>query len=161
MKTQIFYFSGTGNSLYIAKKLSEKIPDSEMIPIINSLNNNKFHIKADKIGFVFPIHAFAMPIAMQQFLKNVNINNKPYIFAVATRGGSPCNVFKNINKMLEKKGQNLKAQFFINMPNNYIPIFDMASKAQLAEINKETEKRIEYIKNVVLDSKDSKERDPH
>ncbi|MDD3656088.1 MAG: hypothetical protein PHI72_04895 [Atribacterota bacterium] len=37
MKTEIYYFSGTGNSLYMARELQKKIPNSSLIPIIRLL----------------------------------------------------------------------------------------------------------------------------
>ena len=34
MSTEIYYFSGTGNSLFIAKELQKRLPDSMLIPIV-------------------------------------------------------------------------------------------------------------------------------
>lgn len=33
MKSTIYYFSGTGNSLIIARNLNKKLGDSELVPI--------------------------------------------------------------------------------------------------------------------------------
>ncbi|PRR81873.1 hypothetical protein [Clostridium vincentii] len=51
----IFYFSATGNSLYISKKLHED-QGKELINIAHAFNNNRFCYeleKDEKVGFVF------------------------------------------------------------------------------------------------------------
>ncbi|MDF2504110.1 EFR1 family ferrodoxin [Clostridium sp.] len=161
MKTQIFYFSGTGNSLYIAKELAKEISNTTLQPIISVLSMDKIVIEAEKIGFVFPIHAFSIPEPVKQFLKRVNIKTNSYIFAVATRGGSPCRVFKEIDKILEKKDKKLDAQFFINMPNNYLPIFEVAPQEEILKLQGETKDRIGFIKDIIINNKESKEKDSH
>ena len=37
MNTEIYYFSGTGNSLFVAKELQKRLTDSNLIPIIGLL----------------------------------------------------------------------------------------------------------------------------
>lgn len=66
MTTEIYYFSGTGNSLYVARELQKRIPDSTLVPIAALLNacskvkvgederDKKIETTADTIGFVFP-----------------------------------------------------------------------------------------------------------
>jgi flavodoxin len=42
MGTEIYYFSGTGNSLYVARELQKRVPEAELIPIVSLLKNNQF-----------------------------------------------------------------------------------------------------------------------
>jgi len=37
MNTEIYYFSGTGNSLHVAKELQKRIPETNLIPIVSLL----------------------------------------------------------------------------------------------------------------------------
>lgn len=46
---KILYFTATGNSLAVAKKLG-----GELISIPQAIKNNQYEIKDDVIGFVFP-----------------------------------------------------------------------------------------------------------
>jgi flavodoxin len=39
MKTEIYFFSGTGNSFFVAKKLTEKIGNSKLIAISNIIHH--------------------------------------------------------------------------------------------------------------------------
>ena len=56
----IFYFSGTGNSKWIANHLSKEQKE-ELVFIPDALKNGalEFSLQADeKIGFVFPIYSW-------------------------------------------------------------------------------------------------------
>jgi flavodoxin len=37
MSTAIYYFSGTGNSLHVARELQQRLPESRLIPIVRLL----------------------------------------------------------------------------------------------------------------------------
>jgi flavodoxin len=39
-KVEIYYFTGSGNSLYVAKELQARIPGSDLIPIVSLLNKD-------------------------------------------------------------------------------------------------------------------------
>ena len=56
MSTEIYYFSGTGNSLHVARELQKRIPETNLIPIVSLLNNNVIETNGETVGFVFPIH---------------------------------------------------------------------------------------------------------
>ncbi len=161
MKTQIFYFSGTGNSLYIARELQRKLPDSTVVPIIDALNTDKIEVTGDVVGFVFPIHAFTLPIPVKKFLERVHLNSASYIFAIATRGGSPCRIFTDIDKILKKKGKSLDSRFFINMPNNYIPVLEAPTQAEIKRLEAEAEKKLEIIQAAIVNRRKEQEKDPN
>ena len=55
MKNYIFYFSGTGNSLYTAKLVSSKLENTELINIAKQIDTGYEVEKADTIGFVIPV----------------------------------------------------------------------------------------------------------
>ena len=50
---EIYYFSGTGNSLYIAKKIKESFIDCNLIPIENISRFEKINQKYKKVEFIF------------------------------------------------------------------------------------------------------------
>lgn len=55
IKRIIFYFSATGNSLYVANQL--KGGDGEALSIPQLMKNKEFDFEAEEIGFVYPIYA--------------------------------------------------------------------------------------------------------
>jgi len=71
MKTDVYYFSGTGNSLWVAQKISKKIENSELIPIPKVVNK-KEGIKGEIIGIVCPIYMDNIPLIVADFIKIVS-----------------------------------------------------------------------------------------
>jgi ferredoxin len=119
MSTEIYYYSGTGNSLYVARELQRRIPESNLIPIVRLLCNDTVKTGADTVGFVFPNFCLTIPIPMHEFLKKVELTSAQYLFAICTRGGSQTEAFDYANIMLNRQGKRLHAQLDINMPWNY------------------------------------------
>lgn len=118
ISTEIFYFSGTGNSLFIAKEVSKGIPNSIITPIVACVAQNKCKSDAEVIGLVFPVHALTIPILVHIFLRKLEIRNAKYIFSIATREGTVFKGFKRINSILRRKKKELHSTFIINMCGN-------------------------------------------
>lgn len=82
-KRIIFYFSATGNSLYVANQL--KSADGEALSIPQLMKNGEFDFEAEEIGFVYPIYMHIPPFMVQQFIAMANLK-ADYFFAVPTYG---------------------------------------------------------------------------
>jgi flavodoxin len=54
MNTEIYYVSGTGNSLHVARELRKRTPEAKLTPIVRLLHQDIIKTGADTIGFVFP-----------------------------------------------------------------------------------------------------------
>lgn len=161
MGIEIYYFSGTGNSMYIAKELQKKIPTSKITPIVSSLRNKNNKTVAKTVGFVFPIHYLAIPKPVKDFIKNINVDSAGYIFAIATRLGTPHTAFTEIDNMLKKKGRRLDAHFNLTMASND-PKYDSYQSPTEDEIKKyETvfDKELEIIYENIKKQKVSREKD--
>lgn len=160
-KTEIYYFSGTGNSLYIARQLQGKIPESKLIPITKLLNNKTIDIDADSVGFVFPIHGMTIPVPVKKFLKKINLKSGKYIFAIATRAGTKCSAFNKINRMLKKQNKILNAHFILNMASNDPKFADYkpATKKELSEIETNINTRLYSIAKIIINKEISQEKD--
>lgn len=150
----IFYFTGTGNSGYIATELAKNTND-EIISIPELINNNErleFTLKDNEnIGFIFPIYAWAPPSMVIKFIEDIKFNNirDNYIFAVATCGANIGNGMKMIEKSLKDNNLYLNSGFSIAMPNNYIIMGDVDSKEEENEKLKEAKKKASEISNVI------------
>ncbi len=83
MKTTIYYFSATGNTLSVAKKLQGMMEDVELVSIADALANVKV-IEAQKIGFLFPIYAWGMPRIVSEFIDQLRFGHIHYCFSIST-----------------------------------------------------------------------------
>lgn len=61
----IFYFTGTGNSLYIAKQI-----EASPISIPQVIHEEKQEYSAESIGIVAPVYGHEVPPMVKEFLKN-------------------------------------------------------------------------------------------
>lgn len=135
-KVEIYYFSGTGNSLHVAKELQKRMPETKLIPIISLLNEDVIETKGETIGFVFPIYLSSLPVPVRRFLKKINLKPTQYIFAITTNCGYPGKVNIHLEKLLKKRGKSIDAYFTLKMmgnsPKGVMPSFmivqDWASK---------------------------------
>lgn len=160
MSTEIYYFSGTGNSLYVARELQKRIPDSTLIPIVSLLNKTDIHTNGKSVGIVFPVHAITIPIAVKRFLKKIDMNSAEYIFAIATRGGTIFRGFKIIDKLLKKK-KHLNSHFILNMCMNdpREKQYKSPDEAEISKLESVVQERLDSIQSIVADRKTCCEKD--
>lgn len=131
----IFYFSGTGNSRWIANQLSKE-QHEDLIFIPDAMKNGTldFSLRADeKIGFVFPVYSWAPPVMVLQFIKQLTLCGymDQYMFFVCSCGDDTGLTKDVLVAALAAKGWGCDAGFSVIMPNNYVlfPGFDVDSKA--------------------------------
>lgn len=63
----IFYFTGTGNSLYVAKELNEN-----HISIPQVIRQEPLVFTADSIGIVCPVYGHEMPKMVKEFIRRAS-----------------------------------------------------------------------------------------
>lgn len=114
---EIYYFSGTGNSLAVARDLAEKIR-AKLIPIASCIERKEIIPHADTIGIVFPVYYGNLPVIIKKFAQKLDNIDDTYIFAVCTYGGGTGNSFQSLSQILKSRGGNLSAQFGVHMPQN-------------------------------------------
>ncbi|MCP3965025.1 MAG: hypothetical protein GY750_10505 [Lentisphaerae bacterium] len=121
MKRVIYYFSGTGNTLALAKQLSKKLNGCDLVAV-NSIKEKTINPQADVIGLMFPVYAFNMPRIFQAFVKNkLQISDGAYVFAVSNFASMEFGALSKIKKLIRSKGHKLNMAAGIKMPSNYIP----------------------------------------
>lgn len=122
MNSSIYFFSGTGNSLFVAKNLASKL-DAQCFNIARILKEKEVNLDADILGFVFPVYAYTYPKVLDAFIKKARVLSKPkYVFIIVTYGSTPGRAAHKFAKRLKK----LFRADYINgvlMPENYVPIF--------------------------------------
>jgi len=141
----IYYFSGTGNSLWVAKKLGE-IFEQDIINIA-SVSDDVVECSDSLIGFVFPTYMMDIPWFVKQFLLKLKISGKSYCFAVSTsNNGKSGFSAKNIDSALQKNGAKLDAHFDFQMPGNCIESSQNSNEKRLAQAPERVNRIAEEIK---------------
>ena len=120
--TKIYYFSGTGNSLWSAKKIAQSIGDCGLFNIGVEARKENLIIEADAVVVVFPSYGYGLPVIVRRFVKNA-VFKTPYIASFVTYGSSPGGTLGELRRLLRKKGAG--KLFFGNIPavENYLAMF--------------------------------------
>ena len=144
---KILYFSATGNSLYIAKSIG-----GELNPIPQMVKEGTYEFTDEKIGIVFPLHAWSVPPYVVDFLKKATFNCE-YLFAVVTYGIYSGAVAKHLSDIADEAGFRFSYIGRIKMVDNYLPTFDM-EKEIAKEPKKKIELQLETVKSDITASKE-------
>lgn len=157
----IFYFSGTGNSKWIAKELSQFQGESLISiskELIHKKNQLRYELKGDeKIGFVFPVYSWGPPQIVLDFIRQIEFLNYQgqYCFFVCSCGDDTGQTKKVFLKAIHSKGWECYSGFSVIMPNNYVLMkgFDTDSKDLEQKKLREAIPRLEYINKLIDEQK--------
>lgn len=119
----ILYFTGTGNSRWVAERLAEATHDAAIFSIADCLKRGALPeglADAEKVGVVFPIHSWYAPRVVVDFLVGLRLPRCRYRYAVCTCGDD---VGKGMSRLA--KHFPLDAAWSVAMPNTYIPMFNL------------------------------------
>ncbi|MDR3338467.1 MAG: EFR1 family ferrodoxin [Treponema sp.] len=121
--TKIYYFSGTGNTLWSAKRIAELLGgDTAVFNIGAEMQKEPGALEADRLVFMFPSYAYQSPLMVRRFLIRSAIRS-PYIAALVTFGTAPGGALAEVRRVLKRKKAVLSFSGSIPSVENYIPIF--------------------------------------
>ncbi|MDR2915716.1 MAG: EFR1 family ferrodoxin [Tannerella sp.] len=158
----IFYFTGTGNSLWVAETVAESFTD-KTIAISDYFNGDtttwpEFTLSSGEyVGFVFPVHAWGIPPLMHKFIERLRLNSykDQTIFGIFTCGDE-CGYTKEMFvKLIQAKGWECHHTYSVQMPNTYIvfPGFDVDSKELETQKLENAKNILPGIINAIRDNK--------
>jgi ferredoxin len=120
MEVEIYYFSGTGNSLFVAREIAGRL-GGKLIPIFSMINKESISTDAVAIGIVFPVYYATndcgIPLIIGRFIRKLENLGSKYVFAVCTCGNMSGATIANIAKLVKFQGGELAAGFTFKMNN--------------------------------------------
>lgn len=101
----IVYFSGTGNSAYVAKRLQRELQD-EGFDLFSSIRHRKKDALYAKQPWVIvaPTYAWRIPRVVHEWLKEVELTGSRELYFVMTCGGSIGNAGAYLERLCKEKG---------------------------------------------------------
>ncbi len=125
MSIEIYSFSGTGNSLQVAKEIGSKFNDSKVISINSRLMSGSIKAQSKTVGIVFPVYFAGVPVMVADFINKIDLSEVDYIFSVTTCGEPfSSRASTDCRNLFKKRGEKLDASFNIKMPGNYIIMYE-------------------------------------
>lgn len=111
----IFYFSGTGNSQWVAEEIARLTADKAVDITGPDADRERGRGAWESLGFVFPIYAWGIPEPMARFAHAMRDAHAAYTFGVCTYGAEAGYAMRDLEKIVPLDGS-----FGIAMPSNYI-----------------------------------------
>ena len=96
MATKLYVYTGTGNSLWVARQLALEIKDATVGFIPNL--SGYFKVEADRVGIIFPVHIWGLPSHVIQFVNHLQVKPQTYFFALAVNAGQPAATLLQLKK---------------------------------------------------------------
>jgi ferredoxin len=125
MKTEVYYFTSTGNSLVIARDIAERT-NGTLISISSTRDKDRISTSAEVIGLVFPVYyaslgGSGLPRIVEQFAGKLEAISSKYLFAVCTHSGGPVDTIENLNRIAQSRGGELAVGFGVQTGIPYAP----------------------------------------
>lgn len=146
MNNRIYYFTGTGNSLHIARELANGLSNCDVRSVKQGINDTK--IMHDIVGIVCPNYSYDVPYMVADFFKKLKkIGKYNYLFVTISAGGDFGYISQKVQKRL--KGASLKSVFQHYMPFNYLPFGDVTKTERQQEMFCELERDLKKSLGVI------------
>ena len=153
MTVEIYYFSGTGNSLFVARDIAEKT-NGQLTSIQSVIDKERIEPSAEVVGIVFPVYYATndcgIPPIVGRFVGKLESIGLKYIFAVCTCGNMPGATIENLRKAIQSRGGELAAGFTMKMADKRLDV----KKQQKMCINQK--KKLKTISKFVAERKKGK-----
>lgn len=151
----LFYFTATGNSLYVAKQL-----DGDRISIAQAIHDGEKRYTADRIGIVCPIFGHEVPELVRDFLSKAAFETD-YFYLILTYGSCHGGASELAQRMLGGYGIRPAYINVVLMADNFLPGFDMEEQkridkkveAQIARIREDIGNRAAFLSPVTAADK--------
>lgn len=142
----ILYFSGTGNSAYVAHCIGEAIQD-EVVNLFERIRKKDMSALTSETPWVIvvPTYAWRMPRIVRDWLKQTPLLGHRSIYVVMTCGGSIGNAQQELRQLMKKKQLHFMGCASVIMPDNYIVMFDTPDQKTSAEMIQQAQPQIKTI----------------
>lgn len=119
----IYYFSGTGNSRWVAEQLASRTSD-----VAQNLIGRPAPAPVDGevVGIVFPVYAWAAPEPVVEFVKLLS-GTPAFTYGVCTCGGEAGFAMQKLSQIFH-----LDSVYSVEMPNNWVMGSELESEASIS-----------------------------
>ncbi len=115
----IFFFSGTGNSRYLAQQLGKRLGDE--VREMTFFNRPWGEVVQDsRVIWVFPVHSWGMPKFVLDFINAVKVEPGAKHFMVCSCGDDIGLTHVQWRALMKSRGWTPVAAYSVIMPNTYV-----------------------------------------
>jgi len=152
----IFYFSGTGNSRWVARFLADELADQlRFIP--DELDTDmRYSLKeGERLGFVFPTYGWGVPPFVERFIEKMQVTGVAYLYFVTTCGDDTGMTGELFCDLVARKGWTCRLGYAVQMPESYVclPGFDVDPKPKEQKKLSAVPARMHQIVDDIIDGR--------
>lgn len=118
---RIYVYSSTGNSLALAEGLARRLPPAELINMA-SFREGDVTIAGERVGFVFPVHAFGLPAVVRSFFSRAEVGPGSSVYLLLNSAGLPLGAPALAENLLVDRDIHVQAVFHVAMAGNFPPL---------------------------------------
>ena len=140
----ILYFSGTGNSKYVAKRITDALGD-EIVNLnarIKASDTSSIET-GERLIIVMPTYAWRIPRVVRNWLRKTELRGAKQAWFVMTCGSEIANADKYNRELGAEKAISCMGTAQIVMPENYIAMFSAPQADEAREIVAQAEPSID------------------
>ena len=139
----ILYFSGTGNSAYVARQLGELLQEETIDVFARIRDKDTTALQSSRPWIVVcPTYAWRIPRILHQWLENTALEGCHSIYFVMTCGDNIGNAEKTLKTLCISKHMDFCGCYPIVMPENYIALFTTPTKEEALVLLRRAEGKI-------------------
>ena len=131
----IFCFSATGNGLVISDILAQSLGGT-IYDIADEVREDcSYHLEdGEKVGIVSPTYFYGLPLIVEEFIRKMSFDSTPYLYLAISYGSQSGQVIQRAEKLLKECGHELNGKLTVQMPENYILMFDPPTESEARRI---------------------------
>ncbi len=152
LENRVYYFSGTGNSYYVAKSIAQRI-DGKLYPITSLKEDDT--IEANILCFVFPVYDFKPPKIVSKIIENIASIRATKVVAIATYGVALSATLIHFKGSLAKNGTLLTHGYGVKAPHNAMGSIRIANEENNTRLELAEERIVKITERIVALSSDS------
>ena len=133
----VFYFTGTGNSLYVAGQIEDN-----PISIPQVIHNENLDFSADSIGIVAPVYGHEVPPMVRDFMKKAAFHTD-YFYMILTYGNRHGGAAELAKQLCAECGMDAQYINILWMVDNWLPAFDMDEQKK---VDKKVDEQVAAIR---------------
>ena len=142
----ILYFSGTGNSKYVAKRIADALGD-EILNLNDRIKaSDTLSVETDeRLIVVTPTYAWRIPRVVRDWLRKTELRGAKQVWFVMTCGSEIGNADRYNREFCTEKSVACMGTAQIVMPENYIAMFSAPQADEARQIVAKAEPNIDCV----------------
>ncbi|MCD4829516.1 MAG: EFR1 family ferrodoxin [Candidatus Cloacimonetes bacterium] len=151
MQPAFYVFSGTGNSLWAARRMAHHLGEGRIEGMAHYRDAKVVKPDSLVVGLFFPLYVMGLPLLVEEFIARLDLSDVEYVFAVMTSGPVLSRAMTDLRKLLKSKGEWLASGFRLKVVNNYIALFKIPPLDEQKHIFAQADQKLKTAAKQVRD----------